>query len=258
MQTHWLEIAGYPIRVQLPEGWTMPQGRFTPFSASGHGQEAAVNIVGTAEDLSCNQAWQFVREGVVTMWEQSDAGVAFSPKNLEQTSLIPPLELTLDTVLRVVLARHLARRRGLLLHASAWLRHGRAAVFFGATTAGKTTTVGAAPPGEYLCDDGIIVRRLQDGWAAFGTPFRGSDGRPGHNGGGNLAAAFAIEKAPTGIRRMPLGRPDALRRLLRCVMLHDHAPQNVAGTLGTASELVDAGLVEGLMLAKGEDPWQVV
>lgn len=59
----------------------------------------------------------------------------------------------------------------LLLHASAIVRHGRAAVFLALDEGGKTTAVRLSPQGTILCDDQVLVRRVRGGFRVSGTPW---------------------------------------------------------------------------------------
>ncbi len=70
-----------------------------------------------------------------------------------------------------MLAPFLPSFHALMLHASAIVRNGRAAVFLAPDEGGKTTAVRLAPSGTILCDDQVIVRRGRGGFRAWGTPW---------------------------------------------------------------------------------------
>jgi len=70
-----------------------------------------------------------------------------------------------------LLATFLPNFNALMLHASAIVRNGRAAVFLAPDEGGKTTAVRLAPSGTILCDDQVIVRRGRGGFRAWGTPW---------------------------------------------------------------------------------------
>lgn len=73
--------------------------------------------------------------------------------------------------LRDQLACFFPLHNGILLHSSSLARCGRAAVFLGASGAGKTTVVSQAGSGTVLGDDQIVLRRQGDGLFAHATPF---------------------------------------------------------------------------------------
>ena len=91
-----------------------------------------------------------------------------------------------------LLAPFLPRFDALLLHASAIVRHGRAAVFLAPDEGGKTTAVRLSPEGTILGDDQIMVRRFKNRFQVSGTPWglhiHGQALAP-------LAGLFLLEKA---------------------------------------------------------------
>ena len=69
------------------------------------------------------------------------------------------------------LAPFLPNFDALMLHASAIVRHGRAAVFLAPDEGGKTTAARLCPTGLILCDDQVIVRRRRGRFQVWGTPW---------------------------------------------------------------------------------------
>lgn len=82
------------------------------------------------------------------------------------------------TLLRLILAREVARRGGLVLHASGIKVGDLAWLFLGRSGAGKTT-IAMQADGELLSDDTVVVLPLGGRFVAFGTPFMSQDGRTG-------------------------------------------------------------------------------
>lgn len=79
----------------------------------------------------------------------------------------------IDTVLKLMLARHLAERGGLLVHGVAVAHEGRAALFSGVSGAGKST-LGAlwrGGGGQLLSDELVAVWPAEAGFLAAGTPW---------------------------------------------------------------------------------------
>jgi len=58
---------------------------------------------------------------------------------------------------------------GIILHSSCVVRKNRAAVFLGHDGAGKTTVAQSSSEGSILCDDQVILRRIEGQCRAFGT-----------------------------------------------------------------------------------------
>jgi hypothetical protein len=80
----------------------------------------------------------------------------------------------IDPFLRFLYALLMIQGGGFLLHAASVVRNGEAFVFAGASGAGKTTISRLAPPdAAVLSDEVSCLRPTAEGYAAFGTPFRG-------------------------------------------------------------------------------------
>jgi hypothetical protein len=70
-----------------------------------------------------------------------------------------------------LLAPFLPHFEGILLHAAAVVRSGRAAVFLAPDGGGKTSAARLSPAGTILCDDQVLVRRHKKGFRVHGTPW---------------------------------------------------------------------------------------
>lgn len=91
-----------------------------------------------------------------------------------------------------MLALFLPRFNTLMLHASAIVRNGRAAVFLAPDEGGKTTAVRLAPSGCILGDDQVIVRRRRGKFHVWGTPWGLRVNATEH---APLAGLFLLKKA---------------------------------------------------------------
>ena len=124
-----------------------------------------------------------------------------------------------DTVLRVIFATLLPRAGGMLIHACG-LRH--AAVgrdLPGQSGAGKTTLARKAPDADDVLSDEIVaVRRLDDGWRVFGTPFWGDFARGGISMRSWPLRTVAFLTQTREIGMAPITSSDATLRLLGCFM----------------------------------------
>lgn len=91
-----------------------------------------------------------------------------------------------------ILAPFLPSLDACLLHASAIIRDGRAAVFLAPDEGGKTTAVRLASSGTILCDDQVIVRRRRKRFHVWGTPWGLHVNATAH---APLAGLFLLKKA---------------------------------------------------------------
>jgi hypothetical protein len=124
----------------------------------------------------------------------------------------------IDSVLRIVHTLIQASEGGFLLHGASAIRNGRAFLFSGVSEAGKTTISRLAPPDATVLTDEIsYVRRADEGYTAFGTPFAGELARPGENAAAPIERLFFLAKGPEN-RIDPIEPADALRMLLRNIL----------------------------------------
>src|SRR5205823_10646703 len=105
-------------------------------------------------------------------------------------------ELTLDSLLRVVLSLVLPRQGGLLVHAAGLARDGRGYLFPGVSGAGKTTVARLSPDATLLSDELSIVTACTESPYLHGTPFWGELARAGENRAVSLAGIYFLRKAP--------------------------------------------------------------
>ena len=94
----------------------------------------------------------------------------------------------------------------------------RAFLFSGVSGAGKTTISRLAPPDVTLLTDEIsYVRRVGDGYEAFGTPFAGELGKAGENISAPIAGLYLLAQGRQNHARR-IGPGEAARRLLRNIL----------------------------------------
>ena len=106
-----------------------------------------------------------------------------------------PHPYLVSAALGILLSLGLAGNGGVLVHASAFLWREKAYVFVGPSGAGKSTIVRNARGTVYLNDDRLAIRRMEDGWRAFGTPMSDNDRQPSRNLSAPLGGVFLIEKS---------------------------------------------------------------
>lgn len=115
---------------------------------------------------------------------------------------------------QLLVVMHLATRDGLLVHSAGMVRDGRAFVFPGVCNAGKTTITRLfMEQGAYfISDDRIVLRRIDDGFHAFGTPWPGEAGIAENVHAPISALFFLSQGADNRITRLSPAR--AVGRLL--------------------------------------------
>jgi hypothetical protein len=142
----------------------------------------------------------------------------------------------IDALLRIVHTLVLASDGGFLLHASSAIRDGRAFVFTGPSGAGKSTIVGLAPPAVTVLTDEIsYVRRVDDRFVAFGTPFAGERSDLGEPGSAPVAALFRLGRGPANTHDR-LDEARAVQTLMRNILFFADDRTLVDRVLETACE----------------------
>src|ERR1041385_1742735 len=134
---------------------------------------------------------------------------------------------SIDSVLRILHSLILSREGGFLVHAASAVRDGRAYLFAGVSGAGKTTISRLAPGDVTLLTDEIsYVRKTEDGYQAFGTPFTGELDRPGENLRAPVAALYLLAKGAQN-KMEPVSIADAARGLLGNILFFTEDPELV-------------------------------
>jgi len=130
-----------------------------------------------------------------------------------------------DSAIRITHSLVLAEQRGFLLHASSLIRGGRAFIFAGPSGAGKTTISRLAREEDHLLTDEIsCIRRCQDSWIAFGTPFAGELARSGENRQAPVEALYLLRHGRENYIE-PLSTAAAVRSILRNVLFFAADPR---------------------------------
>jgi hypothetical protein len=165
---------------------------------------------------------------------------------------------SMDAVLRIVHTLVLAKQGGFLLHAASAIRNGKAFLFAGVSGAGKTTISRLAPPDATLLTDEIsYVRRLDDGYVAFGTPFTGELAKLGENTSAPIAALYLLAKGQEN-RIEPVAVADAGRELLANVLFFADDPELVHLVFQTACDFVRRVPVYRLTFVPDARVWEMI
>lgn len=165
---------------------------------------------------------------------------------------------SIDAVLRIVHTLVLARQGGFLLHSASAIRDSKAFLFAGVSGAGKTTISRLAPPDATLLTDEIsYVRRLDESYLAFGTPFRGELAKLGENVSAPISALYLLAKGPEN-RIDPISPPEAARALLSNVLFFAEDEELVQATFHSALEFVSRVPVSRLTFVPDSRVWGLI
>ena len=144
------------------------------------------------------------------------------------------------------------------MHSASAVRNGRAFLFSGVSGAGKTTISRLAPPDVTLLTDEIsYVRRVGDGYQAYGTPFAGDLGRAGENISAPIAGLYLLVQGRHN-HASRLGPADAARRLLRNILFFADDASLVEQLFRTACEFVSRVPVYELTFRPDERVWNLI
>jgi hypothetical protein len=163
-----------------------------------------------------------------------------------------------DSLLRIVHTLVLAKQGGFLVHAASAIRGGKAFIFSGISGAGKTTISRLAPPDATMLTDEIsYIRRVDDQYMAFGTPFAGELGKVGENCSAPIGAFFLLEKGPQNSIE-PVNLADGVQRLLRNILFFADDPVLVELVFQSACEFVAAVPIQRLVFFPDRRVWDLV
>ena len=138
----------------------------------------------------------------------------------------------------MVYATLLPRVGGMLIHGCG-LRHAAVGVIFpGVSGAGKSTLARKAPDADDVLSDEIVaVRRLDDGWRVFGTPFWGDFARGGISMRSWPLRTVAFLHQAREVAMTPITSSDATLRLLGCFLAFTTNRASVERSLAVAVQL---------------------
>jgi hypothetical protein len=165
---------------------------------------------------------------------------------------------SVDAVLRIVHTLVLAKQGGFLLHSASAIRKGKAFLFAGVSGAGKTTISRLAPPDATLLTDEIsYVRKLDQGYAAFGTPFTGELAKLGENTSAPIAALYLLAQGPEN-RIDSVAPSDAGRELLANMLFFAEDRDMVHWAFQAACDFVHHVPVHRLTFVPDLRVWEMI
>lgn len=164
----------------------------------------------------------------------------------------------IDSVLRIVHSLIQAGRGGFLVHAASAVRNGSAFLFAGESGAGKTTISRLAPADTKLLTDEIsYVRRHDERYVAFGTPFSGELDKHGENISAPVAALYLLAKGQEN-RIEPVEAGEAVRSLLSNILFFAKDEALVHGIFDSAFEFVKRVPVSRLTFFPDARVWELI
>jgi hypothetical protein len=165
---------------------------------------------------------------------------------------------SIDAVLRITHTLVLAKQGGFLLHSASAIRNGKAFLFAGVSGAGKTTISRLAPADATLLTDEIsYVRKVDDGYVAFGTPFTGELAKLGENTSAPVAAMYLLAQGREN-RIDPVTASDAGRELLANMLFFAEDQEMVHWAFQAACDFVHRVPVYRLTFMPDARVWEMI
>ena len=256
-----IEIGGMPVRVNTtdPGFLTMLQDRYAGFVGTSEDAELEFDV-----DLKRPSSLDPEADVRVThnsgQWtlERGDFRATWEPASRRGQIRQSANPYSIDAVLRIVHTLVLARQGGFLLHSASAIRNGKAFLFAGVSGAGKTTISRLAPPDATLLTDEIsYVRKQDDGYVAFGTPFTGELAKLGENVSAPIAALYLLAQGPQN-KIEPVASAEAARSLLANLLFFAEDEELVQSTFHSAFEFVSHVPVHRLTFVPDARVWEMI
>lgn len=258
MQSIHLEIAeiGLAIHSDNPEFIAQIADRYEGFvvpSTCGYSMtvdtERGVTTVG--EDLpritTTPEGFHFERRD---FFMDVDSGA----KSL--TGSCAPNMYSFDSCLRVFYSTLLVMLDGVMIHGASAVDKGRAFLFFGVSGSGKTTTARLSAPRQVLSDELTIIRKVDGGYRAYGTPFWGELQKNGENVQAPLAGINLLIK-DSEVCLQPLPARAALQALLPCVLFFAHEKHLVNAAVDRVADMVTCVPTRALHFLPDNSFWRL-
>jgi hypothetical protein len=256
-----IEIGGMPVRVHTtdPHFLALLQDRYAGFVSSAVRAEIEFDIDLASPGSSNSDAPVRVTQhrGRWTL-ERGDFRAEWVPASRRGWIRQTANPYGIDAVLRIVHTLVLAREGGFLAHSASAIRNGKAFLFAGVSEAGKTTISRLAPPDATLLTDEIsYVRKQDDGYVAFGTPFTGELAKLGENVSAPIAALYLLAKGSEN-RIDPIPPGEATRGLLANILFFAEDEELVQSVFRSAFDFVSRVPVSRLTFVPDARVWELI
>ena len=256
-----IEIGGMAVGVNTSDGdfLDLLRNRYSGYIASERNTEIEFEIElappgagdpGAAVQVSQgNGLWTLTRGDFRAEWEP-----AKRRGRIRQTAN----PYSIDAVLRIVHTLVLAKQGGFLMHSASAIRNGRAFLFAGVSGAGKTTISRLAPPDATLLTDEIsYVRKGENGYVAYGTPFTGELAKLGENVSAPIGALYLLAQGREN-RIDPVPASEAARAMLANQLFFAEDEELVQATFHAAFEFVSRVPVSRLTFFPDARVWELI
>lgn len=256
-----IEIGGMPVRVNTTDAdfLILLQNRYSGFLSESEQAEVEFDVdltnAASADPYADVQVsyghgrWSLTRGDFRAEWEP-----ALRSGKIRQSAN----PYSIDAVLRIVHTLVLARQGGFLMHSASAIRNGKAFLFAGVSGAGKTTISRLAPPDATLLTDEIsYVRKQDESYVAFGTPFTGELAKLGENVSAPIGALYLLAQGPEN-RIDPVAPGEAARSLLANVLFFAKDEELVQSTFYSAFEFASRVPVSRLTFVPDSRVWELI
>ena len=256
-----LGIGGVAIRVNTADSGFLEllQRRYSGFVSAESTAEFEFDVELVESTFADREAEVSVRHHSGRWFMQrADFHAEWNPSTCTGTIRQNANPYSMDAVLRIVHTLVLAQQGGFLLHAASAIRNGKAFLFAGVSGAGKTTISRLAPPDITLLTDEIsYLRKLDEGYVAFGTPFTGELAKLGENTSAPVAALYLLAKGQEN-RVEPVSVADAGRELLSNILFFAEDPELVHLVFQTACDFVHRVPIHRLTFVPDARVWEMI
>ncbi|MEO8302753.1 MAG: hypothetical protein ABI724_01405 [Betaproteobacteria bacterium] len=233
--------------------------RYTGYIADREAPDYEFDIVLTPPtDTDADDDVRVFREGSDWHLERGDFHAHWNPGARQGRIHQSANPYSIDAVLRIVHTLVLANEGGFLMHSASAVRNGKAFLFAGVSGAGKTTISRLAPDdADVLTDEISYVRKEDDGYHAYGTPFAGELARAGENLKAPIDAVYLLAQGPDN-RIDDVDAADAARALLTNILFFAEDPELVQAVFHSALEFVDRVPVRRLTFVPDARVWELI
>jgi hypothetical protein len=256
-----IEIGGMAVRVNTGDrGFlSMLQNRYDGFTGTSDHAEMEFDVDLTHSSLGDpNARVRVTQQSGRWSLQRGDFRAQWEPATRHGSIRQSANPYSIDAVLRIVHTLVLARQGGFLLHSASAIRNGKAFLFAGVSEAGKTTISRLAPPDATLLTDEIsYVRKREDGYVAFGTPFTGELAKLGENVSAPVSTFYLLAKGAEN-RIDPVASGEAARALLANVLFFAEDQELVQQVFHSACEFVKRVPVSRLTFVPDARVWELI
>jgi hypothetical protein len=258
-----IDIGGVPIRVHTGDSGflSMLQDRYAGFVPDSQGEEAEIEFeieLTNAAFSDPNAEVRVTQRAGRWLMERGDFRAEWEPASRRGRIRQSANPYSIDAVLRIVHTLILARRGEFLMHSASAIRNGKAFLFAGVSGAGKTTISRLAPPDATLLTDEIsYVRKRDEGYVAFGTPFTGELAKLGENTSAPISALYLLAQGPAN-RIDPIAPGEAARSLLANLLFFAEDEELVRSAFHSAFEFVNRVPVSRLTFVPDARVWELI